>query len=173
MILEIVVGIIGAAVILSGIVMIKQIQQWKRIEEKIQHPIVQSPPQVNVNLKPVEDKLSDLPNKVLQSITASANTHKGALGELIGYIQLRASYDRIVPLGNIVDFLAIKFPKTSCTGEIIEAGKIVFIDVKTGPRARLSKDQQVFKKLIENKSIEFVKLSISELKVIQDEQEGI
>jgi len=122
-------------------------------------------PAIQVNLKPLEDKISEIPNKVLQSITNSVNTNKGALGELIGYIQLRSSYDRIVPLGNIVDFLAIRFPRDG------EEGKLVFIDIKTGKHARLSKDQAAFKKMIEEKRIEFMKLSIKELKETDESED--
>ncbi len=113
------------------------------------------PPQVNVNLKPLQDAMEGLPNKVLQSITSSSNTHKGVLGELIGYLQLRASYDRIIPLGNIVDIVAIKFPDTDSEGHID------FIDVKTGGRCRLSKDQQTLQKLVKEKKINFVRLVVN------------
>lgn len=112
------------------------------------------PAQVNVNLKPLQDEMAALPNKVLQSITSSSNTHKGSLGELIGYLQLRASYDRIIPLGNIVDFVCIKFPTEDKTG------CIDFIDIKTGNRCRLSKDQRALQKLIDDKKINFIKLKV-------------
>lgn len=121
------------------------------VESQKEHPPA---PQVHVNLKPLEDVMAELPNKVLQSITSSANTHKGALGELIGYIQLRSSYDRIVPLGNIVDFMCIKFPEED------KPGHVDFIDIKTGNRSRLSKDQKGLQKLIEEKRINFVKLKV-------------
>ncbi len=106
------------------------------------------------HLKPLENLIAELPNKILQSITSSANTHKGNLGELIGYIHLRSSYDRIVPLGNIVDFMCIKFPEGD------QEGHVDFIDIKTGNRSRLSKDQKGLQKLIEEKRINFVKLKV-------------
>lgn len=112
------------------------------------------PPQVNVNLKPLQDAMDGLPNKVLQSITSSSNTHKGALGELIGYLQLHASYDRIIPLGNIVDFVCIKLPDDTSMGHID------FIDIKTGNRCRLSKDQRALQRLIQEKRINFIKLKV-------------
>jgi len=117
-------------------------------------PPTMPPPQVNVNLKPLQDEMAALPNKVLQSITSSSNTHKGALGELIGYLQLHASYDRIIPLGNIVDFVCIKFSDEGVLGHID------FIDIKTGNRCRLSKDQRALQKLIEEKQINFIKLKV-------------
>lgn len=111
-------------------------------------------PQVNVNLKPLQDEIEKLPGKVLQSITGCANTHKGALGELIGYINMKAEYDKIIPLGNIVDFMCIRFPNGS------RAGTVDFVDVKTGPHSRLSKEQKMLQTMISEKQINFVKLRV-------------
>jgi len=113
----------------------------------------QAPAQVNVNLKPLQDAIDGLPNKVLQSITSSANTHKGALGELIGYTKLHATYDRVIPLSDIADFLCIRFSTTE------EDGCMDFIDIKTG-KARLSTEQREMRKLIQEKKVNFIKLSI-------------
>lgn len=115
----------------------------------------QLPSQVNVNLQPLQDAIDGLPNKVLQSIVSCTNTHKGALGELIGYVQLHAMYDRIIPLGNIVDFICIKFSVNSN-----EPGYIDFVDVKTGAKSRLSNDQRELQKIIQEKRINFVKLKV-------------
>jgi predicted Holliday junction resolvase-like endonuclease len=142
---------LGMALVM-GIVEYLKYRHKKKLQAP--QPVVVPAPQVNVNLKPLEDKMAELPNKVLQSITSSANTHKGALGELIGYINLRSSYDRIIPLGNIVDFMCIKFPDGENTGHVD------FIDIKTGNRSRLSKDQKNLQKLIEDKRINFVKLKV-------------
>lgn len=111
-------------------------------------------PIVNVDLKPILDTLDELPHKVLQSVQSSANVHKGALGELIGYMKLHAEYDRIIPLNNIVDFICIKLPSKDVEGYID------FVDVKTGDKARLSKDQRALQALIKEKKINFVKLKI-------------
>ena len=105
-------------------------------------------------MKPLQDAIDGLPGKVLQSIVSCTNTHKGALGELIGYVQLHATYDRIIPLGNIVDFICIAFPKDS------RPGYIDFVDVKTGAKSRLSSDQRELQKLIQEKKINFVKLKV-------------
>lgn len=127
----------------------------KRIVAESQKKLTPPPaPQVNVNLKPLQEAIDGLPNKVLQSITSSSNTHKGALGELIGYLQLHASYDRIIPLGNIVDFVCIKLPDDKSEGHVD------FIDIKTGNRCRLSKDQRALQKLIQEKKINFIKLKV-------------
>lgn len=123
------------------------------------------PTPVNINLEALERSIKDLPNKVLQSIQGSANVHKGALGELIGYIQLRAAYDRIIPIGNIVDFICIKFPE----GE--NEGFIDFVEVKAG-NARLDKDQKKLQKLIKDKQIKFVTMRITDSSVSNDYSSG-
>ena len=109
---------------------------------------------INYNMRELEKIVSEVPEKVLKSITSSSNVKKGALGELIGYVELKANYDRIIPLGNIVDFIGIKF-----TGET-EQGYIDFIDVKTGKSARLSKDQKALQQLVTDKKINFVKVKV-------------
>ena len=116
-------------------------------------------PQVVVNLQPLEDAIRGIPTKVLQSIQSSTNTKKGALGELIGYIQLEAEYDRIIPLGNIVDFMCIKFPKQLSDG-VIDLGQVDFVDIKTGKSSRLSKDQRELQTLIKDKRVNFVKVKV-------------
>ena len=112
-----------------------------------------TPTQVNVNLKPLQDSIDALPNKVLQSITSSTNTHKGAVGEMIGYLKLHATYDRIIPLSDIADFLCIRFATET------DPGCVHFIDIKTG-KARLSAEQREMKKLIQDKKVDFIKLSV-------------
>lgn len=122
---------------------------------RIDAPTLSTPPPfVPLDIKSLEDAVRVLPSKVLQSIQSSTNTHKGALGELIGYIELRASYDRIIPLGNIVDFVCVRFPTED------DEGCIDFIDVKTGAYSRLSKDQRLLQKLIQEKRINFKKLKV-------------
>lgn len=98
-----------------------------------------------------------LPNQVLQSITGSANAQKGKLGELVGYITLKADYDRIIPIGNIVDVVAIKFPEGD------DPGRIDFIDIKTGKNARLSTDQRKLKTVLDEKEIYFRTIKIDDV----------
>jgi predicted Holliday junction resolvase-like endonuclease len=133
--------------------------------------------EVSVDLAPVYNLLGQherrltsemkgIPETVLTSISNSSNTHKGKLGELIGYLSLKAEYDRIIPLGSIVDFMCISFPKDG------RPGRLVFIDVKTGKSARLSPDQRILKKLIQDKSIEFMKLDVESIDVLGVNDEG-
>lgn len=115
----------------------------------------------NIDMSSV-DKLTKevnrLPDIILNSITGLTNTHKGKLGELIGYIHLKAEYDRIIPLGNITDFLCIKF-----SGD--KPGYIHFVDIKTGKNARLNSDQKMFKELLDNKLIEFKTIRIEDVEI--------
>ena len=99
----------------------------------------------------------ELPEKVLQSVTGSSNTYKGKYGELIGYLSLKAEYDRVVPLGGIVDFIGIKFED----GETV--GSVDFIDVKSGKSARLSPDQRKLKKLVDNNKFNFRTIKIDDI----------
>lgn len=112
--------------------------------------------------KSINERLSKLPDQIVNSITGTTNTHKGKLGELIGYIQIKAEYDRVIPLGTIVDFMALDFPKDG------SPGKIVFLDIKTGKNARLTADQRQLKSLIESKNIEFVQVSIDSVDLLSE-----
>ena len=131
----------------------------QRIEDSVRKSLknevdIQANSVINYNMRELEKIVSQVPEKVLKSITSSSNVKKGALGELIGYVELKATYDRIIPLGNIVDFIGIKFDSES------EQGYIDFIDVKTGKSARLSKDQKALQHLVSEKRINFVKVKV-------------
>src|SRR5438552_7671538 len=52
--------------------------------------------------------LQELPGRVLQVIQGSINPQKGRMAELLTYAELRYDYDRIIPLGQPVDFIGIK-----------------------------------------------------------------
>jgi predicted Holliday junction resolvase-like endonuclease len=106
---------------------------------------------------------SNLPESVLKVITGSSNTHKGKLGELIGYLTIKAECDRIIPIGNLIDFISIKLPTDN------HPGLIEFIDIKTGENARLSREQRQFRDLIKNKQIGFRTIKIDSLDGIADE----
>jgi len=96
-----------------------------------------------VALTPEQSKLfRELPQKVLETLQGSANTTSGKLGEITKFIQLRSAYDRLIPLGDIADFLGIRFPTDTTEGAVH------FIDVKTGKHAALSTDQRKLKKLV-------------------------
>lgn len=102
----------------------------------------------------LEQKIQAIPGKVLESITGSVSNHKGKLAELVAYMDLKASYDRIIPLAGIVDFIVIEFPTEN------KPGKLLFIDIKNGKSARLSDDQKALKKIIESGNVGFLKMNV-------------
>jgi len=101
--------------------------------------------------------LRDLPSTVLRTIQGSVNNTTGKLGELVKFIELQRSYDRLVPLGSIVDFMGVRLPEGD------DPGGLDFIDVKTGKRAVLSKDQKALRDVIKAGHINFktVKVEIT------------
>ena len=131
-----------------------QIPQTDFLRGSTQLEIASLTLQCEKNAARMEELVAKLPGKVLESITNSANSHKGKLGELTAYIGIRASYDRIIPVADIVDFMCVSLPKEGRPGEV------VFIEVKTGEGARLRKDQVAFRKLIQEKRVKFVELRI-------------
>ena len=104
-------------------------------------------------VNPLQQVIQSLPNQVLKSIQGNLNTLKGTAAEHISYLQLKATYDRLISFGSIADFIGIRFPR----GE--DEGVIHFIDIKTG-KARLSKDQTMFRQLIEAKHIGFITIKV-------------
>ncbi len=128
---------------------------WHQIQELDSRSLQNLSPIVECNHKDMIASLDNIPSKVLESITGSISQSKGKLAELIAYINLKANYDRVIPLGSIVDFIMIQFPK----GDL--PGKLVFADIKNGSSARLSADQKMLKKIIDSHNIEFIKIKIA------------
>ena len=128
---------------------------YKKIENVVKENIP------SVNLTHVTDRMDkhfkQLPTQVTQSITGTASTEKGKLGELIGYISLKAEYDRIIPLGSIVDFMCIKFPVDG------DEGRVDFIDIKTGKHSRLTTDQKKLKELLSKDKIHFRTIKVNDV----------
>jgi len=154
--------LIGSLLALLGVVyvvlQIRASRNKKKLKEEDLIPIEEIRKETGAilgyHVEALNKTIAEIPDKVLKSITSSANVKKGALGELVGYLELKASYDRIIPLGNIVDFIGIKFDDPE------EKGYIDFIDVKTGKSARLSKDQKALQQLVLDKRINFVKVKV-------------
>ncbi len=104
--------------------------------------------------KKLLQSMHSIPEHVLGSINGSVSNQKGKLGELIAYLNLKGSYDRVLALGSIVDFVGIRFSKNG------EPGAVDFIDIKNGRSARLSHDQKELLKLIKNQQIHFIKVQV-------------
>jgi predicted Holliday junction resolvase-like endonuclease len=87
--------------------------------------------------------MKDMPSKTLRTIQGSVNNTTGKLGEMMTLIELQQQWDRLIVVGDIVDFIGVKFPTADAPGQVS------FIDVKTGKGAALSADQRKFKKLVD------------------------
>lgn len=108
--------------------------------------------------KKLEEQAENFKNQLStfqQEVSGKTNSLKGDIGELIAYSKIASGYDRIFHLHNVVDFIAIRFPKGP------DKGTIDFVEIKNSNRTgRLSKDQRMVKTLIDNKLINFIKLEI-------------
>ena len=98
--------------------------------------------------------LQELPVRVLQTIQGSINPQKGNMAELLTYAELRYDYDRIIPLGQPVDFIGIKNNET-----------IDFIEVKSGKFYVLTEEEKHIKNLIVNGRVNFRLIKITEEEV--------
>lgn len=90
------------------------------------------------------DEVRKLPVRVLHTVQGSISPKKGKVGELIFYTRLLSEYDRLIPLGQPIDFIGIKNHRS-----------IDFIEVKTGG-AGLSKEESEIKRLVEQGKIRFI-----------------
>lgn len=98
--------------------------------------------------------VQDLPSKVLQVLQGSINPQKGRMAELLTYAELRYDYDRIIPLGQPIDFIGIK-----------NNDRIDFIEIKSGISYLLTDEEKHIKNLIAQGRINFrlIKVSDSEI----------
>lgn len=95
--------------------------------------------------------LQELPARVLQTIQGSINPQKGKMAELLTYAELRYDYDRIIPLGQPVDFIGIKNNQ-----------QIDFIEVKSGNLSILTDEEKHIKNLIQNGRVHFRLIRVNE-----------
>src|SRR3989344_1889885 len=95
--------------------------------------------------------VQDLPSRVLQVIQGSINPQKGKMAELLTYAELRYDYDRIIPLGQPIDFIGIKNNE-----------RIDFIEVKSGQFAVLTEEEKHIKNLISRGNVHFRMIKVTE-----------
>src|SRR5687768_8576506 len=95
--------------------------------------------------------VQELPTRVLQTVQGSINPQKGRMAELLTYAELRYDYDRIIPLGQPIDFIGIK------NGERID-----FIEVKSGISHLLTMEEKHIKNLIAAGRVNFRLIKVSE-----------
>lgn len=104
----------------------------------------------------IKSELALLPNKLLQALKSSTSNIRGSMAEHISFLKLSSDYDRLLPIGNVVDFIGIKFDSTRDEAD----GHIDFIDIKTG-KSRLTQDQMKVKRLADGGRTRFVKVKIN------------
>lgn len=115
---------------------------WDRLDQAV-HILQKVEHSVDALNQSTDTNFRRLPSVVLNTLQGSANTTAGKLGELVRLLQLQATYDRIIPVGDIVDFIAIKLPKGN------DPGAVHFVEIKTGKRAVLNPDQRKLKESLE------------------------
>lgn len=98
--------------------------------------------------------VQDLPLKVLQVIQGSINPQKGRMAELLTYAELRYDYDRIIPLGQPIDFIGIK-----------NNDRIDFIEIKSGINHILTEEEKHIKNLIANGRINFRLIKVTDQEI--------
>jgi len=99
-------------------------------------------------------QVEGLPVRVLQTIQGSINPQKGKMAELLTYAELRYDYDRIIPLGQPVDFIGIK-----------NNSHIDFIEVKSGTAYILTEEEKHIKNLVVNGKVNFRLIKVTEEEV--------
>lgn len=113
----------------------------------------------------LRQEMAAIPNKVLQALKSSTSNIRGSMAEHISFLKLSSDYDRLIPIGNVVDFIGIKFDTKKETFD----GHIDFIDIKTG-KSRLTADQMKVKRLAEGGRTRFIKVKINtDSTIIEDE----
>lgn len=101
-------------------------------------------------------KVDGLPLRIMQTIQGSINPQKGKMAELLTYAELRYDYDRIIPLGQPIDFIGIKNNQT-----------IDFIEIKSGESFVLTDEEKHIKKLIAAGRVNFRLIKITEAEINQ------
>ncbi len=105
----------------------------------------------NINIISLYKGVQDLPAKVLQAVQGSINPQKGRMAELLTYAELRYDYDRIIPLGQPIDFIGIK-----------NSDRIDFIEVKSGQFHLLTEEEKHIKNLIAAGRVNFRLIKVTE-----------
>ena len=98
--------------------------------------------------------VQDLPSKVLQVLQGSINPQKGRMAELLTYAELRFDYDRIIPLGQPIDFIGIKNNE-----------RIDFIEIKSGINYILTEEEKHIKNLIAQGLINFRLIKVTDTEI--------
>lgn len=101
-------------------------------------------------------KVDNLPVRILQTIQGSINPQKGRMAELLTYAELRYDYDRIIPLGQPIDFIGIK-----------NNNSIDFIEIKSGESFVLTEEEKHIKKLVSSGRVNFRLIKVTDHEINQ------
>jgi CBS domain containing-hemolysin-like protein len=73
--------------------------------------------------------LSKIPDITINKAVGTTNVERGSLGEMISFLRLKNTYDKVLPFHDVVDFIGIKFPADKEPGSLdfIKDRKINFI----------------------------------------------
>ena len=126
----------------------------KQIKNELGQDIVVEPPDLSnvvvavsnlqsaheTQYKKLATAIKGTPTRTLNTIQGSVNNTTGKMGEMMQLIELQRIYDRLVVVGDIVDFIGIRFEGEKAT--------VDFIDIKTGKKAVLNADQRKLRDLI-------------------------
>ena len=107
-------------------------------------PDQSAPPAASQDVVALLDEVRKLPVRVLHTVQGSIAPKKGKVGELIFYTRLLSEYDRLIPLGQPIDFIGIKNMRS-----------IDFIEVKTGS-ASLTREEAEIRRLVEEGNTRFL-----------------
>lgn len=138
----------GALGLFYGFVKHRDLNALRKTKPTVLQPVVDT--------SSITKELASVPNKVLQALKSSTSNIRGAMAEHISFLKLSSDYDRLIPIGNVVDFIGIKFDSKKDSFD----GHIDFIDIKTG-KSRLTQDQMKVKRLADGGRTRFVKIKIN------------
>jgi predicted Holliday junction resolvase-like endonuclease len=102
----------------------------------------------------IQEKIERIPDITISKVVGKTNVDRGAFGEMVSFLRLKAEYDKVIPFHDVVDFIGIRFGKEG------KDGAIDFIDIKTGG-ARLTREQQALRNLIKEKKVNFLKVHLT------------
>ena len=148
-----------AGIIIGMIIILQFSRKYRAGEEQMDDPAGENHPDWNVVA--LLDEIQKLPSKVLHTIQGSISPKKGKVGELIFYTRLLSEYDRLIPLGQPIDFIGIKNRRS-----------IDLIEVKTG-NSQLSKEEAEIRRLVEEGKVKFVLQRIDQDVYQQRKLDGI
>lgn len=148
LILSIIGGVVGVIGFIYGFTKHRNLHALRKTKPTVLQPVVDT--------ESIRKDLAGIPSKVLQALKSSTSNIRGSMAEHISFLKLSADYDRLIPVGSVIDFIGIKFDSKKESFD----GHIDFIDIKTG-KSRLTADQMRVKRLAEGGRTRFIKVKVN------------